>query len=275
MKLGDAPAVTATELFSRPCHWVVMASINSLDSEEKFSLLSVAERRRADGFKSKKDKACFIIAHALKRYCLSHLINVDPHSLRFSHSDKGKPFCDSDKTLDFNISHSADWVAFAVSSIASIGVDVERADRVVGKKIMTYALTVEQALILAKAADINQKMMCYWTQKEAVSKALGVGISVGFKNIECSGELGTSFAKCREQQFLIQSCHNDSVMLSMATLAQTPLEVYQLLSWPSSATVEDVAQDPCEASSYRADNTVSEHFVPPETSQTLLLERLL
>jgi phosphopantetheinyl transferase len=266
MKLSDMSTITAGDLFSRPIHWVVVAPVKMLDGDEKFLLLSDDEKQRADSFKSKKDRACFIIAQALKRYFLSQIINVEPSSLYFSCSDKGKPFCDHEMTLDFNISHSADWVVFGVSSIAAIGVDVERADRVIGKKTIAYALTSKQILTLDSVDDLVEKMMLYWTQKEAVSKALGVGISVGFKNIQCSGELGTSLAECNEQQFLIQSYHVDNVVLSIATLAEAPVEVYQLFNWSTNAIDEGAVQ--------AAGRATSEKLTRSKNSHTLLLEKL-
>jgi phosphopantetheinyl transferase len=274
MKLSDISTITAGDLFSRPSHWVAVASVKAFDGDEKFLLLSDDEKQRADSFKSKKDRACFIIAHALKRYLLSQIINVDPSSLCFSYSDKGKPFCDNDKTLDFNISHSADWVVLGVSSIAPIGVDVERADRVIGKKTIAYALTEQQALTLVGAADTVEKMMLYWTQKEAVSKALGVGISVGFKNIQCSGEPGTSLAECNEQQFLMQSYRTGSAVLSIATLAEAPVEVYQLLSWPTNATDADAIQAAGEEVGLQAGRVTGKKITHPKNSHALLLEKL-
>jgi 4'-phosphopantetheinyl transferase len=273
MKLSDVLTITTGDLFSRRSHWVAVASVETLDSDEKFLLLSNDEKQRAGSFKSKNDRARFIIAHALKRYLLSQIINIDPSSLCFSSSDKGKPFCDDDKTLDFNISHSAEWVVFGVSSIAAIGVDVERADRVIGKKTVAYALTEQQVLTLVGAADTVEKKMLYWTQKEAVSKALGVGISVGFKNIQCSGELGTSLAECNEQQFLMQSYRIGNAVLSIATLTEAAVEVYQLVSWPTSDT--DAIQADGEGVGLQAGRATGKKLTRLKNSHALLLEKLL
>jgi phosphopantetheinyl transferase len=262
MKLGDTFTITAGALVARANHWVVIASVSKFDSEEKFLLLSADERQRAGSFKSKRDRACFIIAHALKRYFLSRLINIDSNALCFSYSSKGKPLCDNEKMLDFNISHSADWVVLGVSSVAAIGVDVERADRAIGKKAIAFALTDKQVLTLTAAVDPVERMMLYWTQKEAVSKALGVGISVGFKSIQCSGEPGTSLAECQKQQFLMQSYRTGNAVVSIATLAKTSVEVYQLLSWSSNAGVPQVVK------------TANKNVAHRQNPHAMLLEKL-
>jgi phosphopantetheinyl transferase len=238
-----ASTINENSLFSRPCHWVVLIPVEANDCAEFFLLLTSDEKKRADSFKSKKDRACFIIAHAFKRYCLSQLIQVDPGSLVFSCSDKGKPFCENDTTIDFNISHSDHWVVFGVSSIDAIGVDVERVDRVIGEKTIAYALNVEQALKLESSGAAVERMMLYWTQKEAVSKALGLGISVGFKNIECSGELGNSYATCNHQQFLVQSYTYKNAVLAIASQAKIPLDVYLLSRWSSNAIDKKTSKD--------------------------------
>lgn len=243
MNIGAASTTNENSLFSRPCHWVVLISVETKDCAEKFLLLSSDEKKRADSFRSKKDRACFIIAHAFKRYCLSQLLQVEPSSLLFSCSDKGKPFCENDAAIDFNISHSDHWVVFGVSSIDAIGVDVERADRVIGEKTIAYALNTEQALRLKKSTAAVEKMMLYWTQKEAVSKALGLGISVGFKKIECSGELGVSYAACNEQQFLVQSYTYKNAVLSIAGQAKSPVDVYQLSRWSSNTLDKKTSKD--------------------------------
>ena len=102
MNIGAASTINGNSLFARPSHWVVLIAVDASDSDEKFLLLSSDEKKRADSFKSKKNRACFIIAHAFKRYCLSQLIQVEPSALSFSCSDKGKPFCENDAGIDFN-----------------------------------------------------------------------------------------------------------------------------------------------------------------------------
>jgi 4'-phosphopantetheinyl transferase len=231
-----ALSININSLFSLPCHWVVLFSVESIDSDENFLLLSSDEKKRADCFKSKIDRACFIHAHAFKRYCLARLMNADPSALIFSCTDKGKPFLEHEKIIDFNISHSNGWVAFGVSSLGVIGVDIERADRIISKKTIEYALNSRQILTLEETENTVEKMMLYWTQKEAISKALGVGISIGFKSIECSGEFGESHADCKDQQFLIQSYKHKShkqnnVVLSLAAQSKSSVQVCQISSW--------------------------------------------
>lgn len=254
MNVSDVSKINISSLFSRPCHWVVLIPVEVNDSDKIFLLLSSDEKKRADSFKSKKDRACFIMAHAFKRYCLSRLINVDPGSLVFSCSEKGKPFCENDTSLDFNISHSDSWVVFGVSTVAKIGVDIERIDRVVGEKTIAYALTSEQVLSLGGPADSVEKMMLYWTQKEAVSKALGLGISVGFKNIECSGATGVSDAACNDQQFLMQSYTYNNAVLSIAFQSGSPADVYYLACWPSSIADENASKDASKKMFEKIDN---------------------
>ncbi len=227
--------VNEQSLFSLPCHFAIAVPICEVDYESTYFLLSDDEKKRVDSFKSKTDSACYNVAHSLKRYCLSGLLNIEPQLLVFSSGDKGKPFCEQAQGIDFNLSHSAGWVLLGVSSLATIGVDIEKADRKISKKVIDYALTHEQILSISEAgceaSSRDKKAITYWTQKEAISKSVGGGISVGFKNIKCSGSVGASKAYCREQEFLVQSHYFKDVVFSVANSLNTAVDIYCLSQW--------------------------------------------
>ena len=147
---------------------------------------------RANRFRRSEDRQRYILAHVMKRFYLSHLMGLKPQELVFAQGRKGKPFCSNSGAPFFNISHSGDWVLFAVSSTEEIGVDVERAQRDVGESTMKHVLTVPQLDKVAASDDPQATFIVYWTQKEAISKALGLGLSIDFSTISCNGDLGVS-----------------------------------------------------------------------------------
>lgn len=230
-------AIDLKALLLKSCRCVIVVPVDSVDYSRKYLLLSDDEKKRADSFKLGMDRASYIVAHSLKRYCLSAVLDIEPKALLFSTRGKGKPFCEQAGTIDFNLSHSAGWVLFGISTEASIGVDVERVDRKISNKVIAYAFTDEQASDIhemnAAPEMLTKKAITYWTQKEAISKAMGAGIAVGFKNIDCSGELGASRAHCCEQELLVQShCFND-IVFSVANAPDSSADIYSLSQWGS------------------------------------------
>lgn len=222
-------------LLLKNCRCVIVVPVDSVDYSRKYLLLSDDEKKRADSFKLDADRASYIVAHSLKRYCLSAVLGIEPKALLFSTHGKGKPFCQQADTIDFNLSHSAGWVLLGISVQASIGVDVEKADRKISNNVIAYAFTDEQASRINTANKnpefSTKKAITYWTQKEAVSKAVGAGIAVGFKNIDCSGEVDVSKAYCCEQELLVQSYYFNEIVFSVANTSNSAADIYYLSQW--------------------------------------------
>ena len=68
-----------------------------------------------------------------KRRVLSHYAAVPPSDWQFVINDKGKPSLEGGAhALDFNLSHSGEWLACAVTAGTPVGVDLEhcRSERV-------------------------------------------------------------------------------------------------------------------------------------------------
>ncbi len=214
-----------------PCHGVIAASIKSVSIVDKLSLLSNEEAQRANRFRREEDKQRYILAHALKRYCLSRLLNTTAAQLVFSNGAKGKPHCESLNAPSFNISHSGDWVLLGLSSKGDIGVDVEASDREVSDAVANYALTKEQLIDVNQFNKPHNQFMIYWTQKEAISKALGLGLSIDFQTVECSGVLGNSILEHSNETLYVHSRCSGNYMFSIASTVNDDLTFYALNSW--------------------------------------------
>ncbi len=223
--------MTFQKILQLPCHCVVAASITSISIDGKLSLLSNDEVQRANRFRREEDRQRYILVHALKRYCLSHLLNIDAAQLVFSSGDKGKPFCKNINAPFFNISHSGDWVLLGVSSQGDVGVDVEVSGRKVSDAVANYALTKKQLIDVNQSNTPHHQFMIYWTQKEAISKALGLGLSIDFQTVECSGSLGDSISKHSDETLYVHSRLSGSYMFSVASTAKESSTFYQLRSW--------------------------------------------
>lgn len=213
-------------------HYLIAAPLASVDKNRLFDRLSPEEQERADRYRQTADQERHILAHALKRHCLGQHLNTPPELLTFSKGEKGKPLCDQAPQTDFNIAHSGAWILFGLSAHGTIGVDVEHGFREVSDAVADYALNQPQYDKVKSSTTPEQAMMVYWTQKEAISKALGLGLSMDFKKLECSGDLGVSQYSSRDNSLRVETRPTaDNYLVSVAAQNQTPVSFFKLISW--------------------------------------------
>jgi 4'-phosphopantetheinyl transferase len=168
------------------------------------SLMSRTERERNLRFKSGTLRDANTITRALLRTVLSHYDNYPPQRWEFAAQDHGRPYIASPASdLHFNLSHSNEWIACAVTRTPIIGVDIERCTRAVDVLRLAKRFFSEQeyrALQRCSAEDREQRFFDYWTLKEAYIKARGEGISLGLDKFSFSCTNAGSIAiECDEQ----------------------------------------------------------------------------
>jgi len=172
---------------------ITVWSIRVSDANAKvlFNELSDEEKARAHRFRQPKDFERFVIAHSLKRFILAEYLGVQPSSLAFDVGGHGKPFCCHPNAPYFNISHSGDWVVIGVSLLSEIGVDIEFSRDINCQELVDRVCSASQKKQFEMAGFQKEMFLMFWTQKEAIAKACGKGISVGLPEISCSGCLGS------------------------------------------------------------------------------------
>lgn len=133
---------------------------------------------------------------------------VTPEQIEMSRGLYGKPRLASPALgLDFNLSHSGDWWALAVSDGAAVGIDLEYCDP--GRDVLKLA---RRSFCAAELADLeacppalrNDRFYDYWTLKEAHIKAGGgslgreleaTGFALSYPGATSGGEVTGSIAK--------------------------------------------------------------------------------
>ncbi|QUN04901.1 4'-phosphopantetheinyl transferase superfamily protein [Shewanella yunxiaonensis] len=126
----------------------------------------------------------------LLRYCLSLHQNFSPDDWRFQTGAHGKPTLidiqQAHSQLQFNLSHSRDWLVIAVLEQATtsscVGVDVEQIKRSRNIRSIAehYFSAAEQAQLMALSKeDYTAAFYRLWVMKEAYVKATGQGLSQG------------------------------------------------------------------------------------------------
>ena len=168
-----------------------------------FSLLSQSEKMRAEEITHIKRKNEYIAARGLTRITLSWFyqthcserpslnkqkFRVDPKQWDIQENKFGKPEITNKnvKNLNFNISHSNEYLAIAMSDEGKIGVDIEPITKELVNPFPSQLFShYEQSRLQSLT---NKQQTAYftklWTAKEAIAKCLGQGTHLDFSKIE-------------------------------------------------------------------------------------------
>jgi 4'-phosphopantetheinyl transferase len=159
--------------------------------ERQRALLSAAEQRRADALQRPAVRARYGVARALLRQALARWLDCSPQALAFDTAAGGKPYLATPGGYHFNISHSHQRVALALSTTGEVGVDIEsraRRARIDALARHYFGEAEQQALQQLGDAERRTRFFQYWTIKEACTKALGRGLGSTLGGIRLAPE---------------------------------------------------------------------------------------
>ena len=145
-------------------------------------LLNPAEQARAARFVFDRDQERFAIARGALRTMLGHYLSVPPATIGFNYGPHGKPSV-PEYSLQFNLSHAADWAYLAISKTASVGIDVERLRSPSRHGWLDLARRFFSASEIAELTAMppdkqTEAFFACWTRKEAYIKLHGRGLSL-------------------------------------------------------------------------------------------------
>jgi 4'-phosphopantetheinyl transferase len=153
------------------------------DDSRLLGLLDDAELARHGRLLREEDRARFLAAHALARILAARHTGVRPRAIAWAAgAPHVKPrFAGAAAALEVSLSHSAERVVVAISRGVEVGVDVERVGAAPEEDSLAESVLGANELreLSAVAPPLRAAAFCrYWTRKEAVLKAAGVGLSV-------------------------------------------------------------------------------------------------
>lgn len=163
--------------------WCWRIRVGDIPAEREGALravLSAREQVRADRLWRVADRRNFIAAHAGLLLLLAAVLGHRTEDVQLTQNDTGKPMLVG-RALEFNLSHSGEIVLIALASGVSIGVDVEQPrampDRAaIARRFLHPGEVGDLATLTGRAAELA--FFRCWTRKEAVAKALGLGLSL-------------------------------------------------------------------------------------------------
>lgn len=153
------------------------------------NVLSPDERARADRMRHAGARRAFEEARTAARLILAAYTGEDAALLPIVIDPRGKPELDLPDAPRFNLSHSDTLALVAVTSAASIGVDVEMlrpTPRLEDLAARFFAPRETAALRALPPAERLEAFFACWTRKEAYVKAQGSGIADALAAFEVS-----------------------------------------------------------------------------------------
>lgn len=150
------------------------------------SFLSADEVIKAERFYFEKDKNSYITCRGSLREILSHYLMVSPTEIVFNYNKFGKPCLSAGQNacgLRFNLSHSGDYCLIAISRKNAVGIDIEKKEVIEDYiDIARNTFSEDEYYRLIKSEEGLLLFYSIWTQKEAIVKAMGKGISFGLNH---------------------------------------------------------------------------------------------
>lgn len=154
--------------------------------EHEIHLLDERELLKSKSFVQEIDRNRFLIGKIYLRKLIANYLEINPKNIEFKNLEFNKPVLANHSNLEFNISHSGDYVILGFAKRWSLGVDIELMDSKVDLYNLIYNTMsgVEVSLILGSESP-REIFYKHWTRKEALLKGIGIGLTDRLKDINC------------------------------------------------------------------------------------------
>ena len=166
-----------------------ISSFTEDDYNLAYNRQSEERRKKIDRYKHPEDKRRSVFAYTLMLDMLSEFTGKDTSLFEFEICENGKP-CLKNFPAHFNISHSGNFVACAVSS-EPVGIDIEIPRTPQGKLLSRICTEDETKYIMqGEGEDSDRRFIALWTAKEAYLKYTGKGLSGGINTVQTADKNG-------------------------------------------------------------------------------------
>ena len=192
-------------------------------------VLSVEERERADRFAASAVRRMFVQRRALRRYAAALALGSrgDLHAHAFAATDKGRPWLPATPGVSWSFSSCRRGMLAAWCPGVEIGVDLEEQARAVDFMALAqrYFAPEEAAFLLAADEGARKGLFLrFWCLKEAVLKAIGVGLAYGLDRFAFALEPSAALVTAPEEMggvaaFRAEELVNDTLQTAGTTAA--------------------------------------------------------
>jgi 4'-phosphopantetheinyl transferase len=164
--------------------WIDRLDLPEIAVESLTRFLTAAELALCDRCRLPQVRQRKIVARAKLRQILSRYLDQSPQEIEISVGSQGKPQVAG---LEFNLSHSGDLVAYAVSD-RPVGIDIECVRSIDLSGIIQRFFTPSEFAAWQKLPPADREIAFFqtWTIKEAYLKAIGTGLHTPLSEVEVS-----------------------------------------------------------------------------------------
>jgi 4'-phosphopantetheinyl transferase len=144
-------------------------------------MLSAEEQRRSAAFVQRRDAVRFEARRGLLRHLVGRYRGCDPRDLRFVAQAHGKPALAGQMrpSLEFSVAQTDGATVLAFAHARAVGVDVQcRKHGLTLNEIADEVFSAREHAALRSAASQDRERCLFdiWARKEALLKALGIGL---------------------------------------------------------------------------------------------------
>jgi 4'-phosphopantetheinyl transferase len=150
-----------------------------------WDLLSPEEVQQALRHRFAKGVREFVVTRALLRKILAQYVDCSAPDLCFDSNSNGKPILLGMPSLHFNLSHSRNYALLAVAH-RPVGIDLEfiETNCLQQTVVEQFVSTSEWSQLLKLPASARSAALFHcWTRKEAVLKAVGLGLQYPVRHL--------------------------------------------------------------------------------------------
>lgn len=163
------------------------------------ALLDGSELERVAAIVDPDTRAQHAVGRALVRLLGARALGCNPRDVTVAVTESGKPWLRELPDLHVNVSHTRRTVVVASASVAPVGVDIEHpaAAAVHPRRLAQRLFASSEVRTLSELSDdgLAEWFSSLWTIKEAVGKALGIGVVPALSEVVvATGEEGLELA---------------------------------------------------------------------------------
>ena len=159
--------------------WFGSTDAIQIGEDEIDSILTQDEKNRAQRFAFEHLRHHYRLGRAALRKILSTYLDIDPSSVTLSYRRYGKPFVEDGP--EFNMSSSGSMLLIGVGGNLALGVDMEQRREMDDMEELVeryYSERERTELVALPNSDRLRGFFRAWSRKEAVTKALGLGLNM-------------------------------------------------------------------------------------------------
>jgi 4'-phosphopantetheinyl transferase len=172
--------------------------------QEKLASLPLSIQEKNRRLVQKEDKSRHLLGKLLLQHALARSGVVTDPLLNICEDRHMRPFLPG-TNIDFNISHSGNYIVCAITNTCRVGIDVEQITAI-NFADFTDVMSADQWQIITQADSPFRLFFTFWTIKESVVKADSAGLTIPLTQIQIENDT----ALCNGKTWHLKLLHLDT-----------------------------------------------------------------